>query len=124
MGYVSGTLGAGMVVYAANVNPIAAAVTGTDITVRNMLLGGARSDGQTIALTTSTLPVAPDIIRPAFLLDASLATTAAVGAKPMVDYVDGAIVLAPGSTLTLHGIAAAGSSPRVVFGNIWAELPA
>ena len=43
MSYVSGTLGAGMVEWVANVNPAAAAVTGTAIVPVNALLGGAAS---------------------------------------------------------------------------------
>ena len=122
MGYVSGTLGAGMVVYAGNVNPIAAAVTGTVITVTNQLLGGARADGQGLAFTTSTLPVAPTVIRPAWNLDASLATTAGIGYFPSVDYIDGAICVAPGGALTLNGISAAGATPLVIFGTVWEEV--
>jgi len=121
-GYVSGTLGAGVIVWAANVNPVAAAVTGTAITVNNMLLGGARADGQGLAFTTSTLPVAPVGIRPAFNLDASLATTAGIGLKALVDYVDGAICIAPGGALTLQGIAAAGTTPLVIEGSLWEEV--
>ena len=122
MGYVSGTLGAGVVVWAANVDPSLALPTGTAITVRNMLVAGVRADGQVLAFTTSTIAT-PIGLRPAFLLDASLATTAGVGMRAMVDYVDGAIVLAPGGTVTLQGIAAAGATPLVVFGAIWTEVP-
>ena len=122
MGYISGTLGAGLVVWAVNVDPQLALPTGTAITVRNMLVAGVRADGQVLAFTTSTIGT-PVGLRPAFLLDASLATTAGVGMRSMVDYVDGAIVLAPGGTVTLQGIAAAGATPLVDFGANWAEVP-
>lgn len=122
VGYVSGTLGAGLITWNANVDPQLALPTGTAITIRNMLLAGTRGDGQGLAFTTATI-AAPTIIRPAFMLDASLATTAGIGLGPLVDYVDGVIVVAPGGTVSLHGTAAAGSTPLVIFGCIWIEIP-
>lgn len=121
MGYVSGTLGAGVVTWAANTNLAAAASTGTAIPARNALLGGPSANvGQ--PLTTVTLPVAPTPVRPFCSLGASLASTA-VQPWQVVDDVDGALIVKPGGTLSLHGTAAAGSTPLVVFGIMWAELP-
>lgn len=121
MGYVSGTLGAGFVSWNATVDPQLALPTGTGITEINLLVGGRRSGGQLQALTTATI-VAPVIIRPAWNLDASLATTAGVGAFSVTDHVNGSIVVAPGASVTLHGTSAAGSTPLVVFGTIWEEV--
>lgn len=118
MGYVSGTLGAGVVTWNVNNDNDAAAVTGTAITEVNMKLGGR--DGVGRALTTSTLPVAPTPIRPFCSLGASLASTAAVPST-VKDRVDGLIVVPPGTSVTLHATAAAGTSPLVVFGMTWME---
>lgn len=120
MGYVSGTLGAGVVSYVANIDPTAAAVTGTAITKVNGRLGG--SAGVARAFTTATLPAAPTAVRPAFSLQASLASTA-VAPWTAKDVVDGAIVIPPGCALSLEATAAAGSSPLVVFGMTWYERP-
>ena len=121
MGYVSGTLGAGFVSWNATVNPQLALPTGTGITAVNMLIGGRRNGASLLPLTTSTI-VAPVIIRPAWNLDASLATTAGVGAFAVTDHVNGSIVVAPGASVTLHGTSAAGATPLVVFGSIWEEV--
>lgn len=121
MGYVSGTLGAGVIHYVANTNPQAAAVTGTAITTVNALLGGANGVGK--AFTTATLPAAPTILRPFASLQASLATTA-VQPWQIYDAVDGAIVIPQGCALSLEATAAAGTSPLVVFGATWEEVPA
>src|ERR1043165_1466041 len=55
MGYISGTLGAGVVHILTNNNPTAAAPTGTAITPTNMDLGAA-NNSVAKPLTTSTLP--------------------------------------------------------------------
>lgn len=120
MGYVSGTLGAGVVNWAANTNPAAAATTGTAITPVNALLGGAASVAA--PKTTSTLPTTPTAVRVMGNLQASLASTA-VAPWQLRDDVGGSIIVTPGCTITLHATAAAGSSPLVVFSVLWEELP-
>ena len=118
MGYVSGTLGAGVVNWLYN-GPDTTAATGTAITTRNALLGGSVSSAAR-AYTTSTI-VSPTLLRPAWSLGASLATTVV---QPWVceDKVAGAIVVPPGANLTLHATAAAGTTPLVVFYVLWAEV--
>jgi hypothetical protein len=121
MGYVSGTLGAGVVHYVANVNPAAAATTGTAITGYNCLLaGGYNPNGK--PLTTATLPATPVVLRPYVSLQASLATTA-VPPWQVIEDVDGEFVVSPGCTLSLEATAAAGTSPVVVYGIMWEEIP-
>ncbi len=122
MGYISGTLGAGVVWYLANTNPSAAAVSGTAITVVKNKLSTASPGNAGLAYTTSTLPAAPTILRPAWSLTALLATTA-VQPYLVKDDLDGEFVIAPGCSLTLHSTAAAGTSPLVVFGCSWVEIP-
>lgn len=119
MGYVSGTLGAGVIDYVANIDPSAAATTGTAITKVNAYLGGTASAAR--AFTTATIP-APTVVRPFASLTASLASTA-VAPFQIIDIVDGQIIVSPGCTISLHGTAAAGSTPLVVFGMTWCEEP-
>jgi hypothetical protein len=118
MGYISGTLGAGVVHWLANLNPAAAVTTGTAITAVNCLLGGAAANGR--PLTTATIP-APTILRPFVSLQASLASTAVQPWQVMED-VDSEFVVTPGCTISLHATAAAGTSPVVVFGVTWEEF--
>lgn len=121
LGYVSGTLGAGVIHYVANNNPGAAATTGTAITTVNCLMGGAVSQGR--AFTTSTLPTTPTVMRPFVSLQASLASTAVSPWQVMED-VRGEFIITPGCTLSLEGTTAAGSTPLVVLGLTWEEVPA
>lgn len=120
MGYVSGTFGAGTLYHAVNSNPLAAASTGTAITTKGP---GLVSGGGPLCtpLTTVTLPVAPTVVFPFAVLEASLATTAV---PPWVvdDAVDGAIIIPPGCTWSIEGVTAAGTSPVAVFGVIWEEV--
>jgi len=118
MGYVSGTLGAGVVMYG-SAPQAGAAVTGTAITVSSNLLGSTATNyGR--AFTTATV-VSPVMLRPFCSLGASLASTA-VQPWQTVDEVNGEFVIYPGGCLTLHATAAGGSSPLVVFGASWQEV--
>ena len=120
MGYISGTLGAGTVWHLINNDPTAAAPTGTAIVEIAGRVNGPGGKG--VALTTVTLAVAPKIIRPFCSIGASLATTA-VQPWQVVEDVDGAIIIPPGCTYSLHGTAAAGTAPLVAFGVTWEEIP-
>lgn len=122
MGLISGTIGAGVVNWLANLNPAAAATTGTAVTASNCLLSeGYAAKGR--PLTTATLPVTPTLLRPFCSLTQHVVATTATNNEIIAEEVDGSIILAPGCTLTLHATAAAGSSPLVVFGCMWEELP-
>ena len=123
--YISGTLGAGALVYAVNILKTAAAVTGTAIAVVNLKLGTSPADrgNSGLLFTTATLPATPTLVRPFACLDASLATTAGIGFNRTVDNVDGEIQLLENTALSIQGIAAAGTAPLVVFGLVWAEKP-
>ena len=121
MGYVSGTLGAGVVHYVANTNVVGAAVTGTAITVTAMPIG-SQAKGAGLAFTTATVPATPTVLRPFVSLGASLATTA-VQPWQIIEDVDGEFVIGPGGVLSLHATAAAGTSPLVTYGMTWAEIP-
>ena len=120
-GYLSGTLGAGTVHWVANTDASAAVVTGTAITAVNCLVGsGYAAQGK--PLTTATLPATPTIMRPAFSLGASLATTAAAPWQ-VIDHVNGEIVVPPGMAVSLEGTTAAGTTPLVLYGLVWEEAP-
>lgn len=122
MGYHSGTLGAGYVSICANTNVLAAAVTGTAITAVNALLGsGNTAVGQ--AFDAATLPAAPTVIGAFCSLTALLASTA-VAPYTVYQEVAGSIIVGPGATVSLEADAAAGTSPLVVFGATWEEVPA
>lgn len=118
MGYVSGTLGAGVVSWLVNATRTESVPSGTAITPVNRLLGGAASVAR--AFTTATI-TSPTQVRPFCSLGASLASTA-VGPWQVVDDVDGGIIVPPGCNVSLHATAAAGSSPLVVFAVTWAEV--
>lgn len=118
MGYVSGTLGAGVVNYLYN-GPNTTQATGTPIVIQNARLGGVTSEAA-LAFTTSTI-ISPTLLRPFCNLGASLASTA-VQPWQVVDRVAGGIIVPPGANLTLHATAAAGSTPLVVFYMQWMEL--
>ena len=123
MGYVSGTLGAGVISHCVNTNLSEAVPTGTAITERSAIVGGGGyAAAKGVALTTSTLANAPVPIRPFASLQASLASTA-VAPWQIQDDVDGAILLPEGGSYSPQGTTAAGSSPLVVFGVTWEEIP-
>lgn len=119
MGYVSGTLGAGVVNYLYN-GPNTTLATGTAIVPVCNFLDGTASQSTTKPFTTATI-VSPTLLRPFASLTASLATTA-VAPWRIVDDVNGGIIVPPGANLSLHATAAAGTSPLVIFGMTWAEV--
>lgn len=120
MGYVSGTLGAGAILYVAHTNPAQAAITGTAITPVNCQLGNG-STGAGLAFTTATVPASGALLRTLCNLQASLASTA-VAPWQVTDLVDGEFLIYPGAALGFQGFVAAGASPLVLFSMSWEEL--
>lgn len=119
MGYISGTLGAGSIVYAYALAQVAAPTTGTELTPNCTLLGSPRGVGR--AFTGSTIITTPTLLRPAFTIGAF-----AGGANPPahnIDEADGTISIPPGSIFVVQGIAGAGTSPLVLFSVTWEEVP-
>jgi hypothetical protein len=122
VGFVSGTLGAGSLVYATNNNPVAAAPTGgTGLTAYNQLLGGAQNNAAR-AYTGATVPATPTLLRPMCSVGA-FTTSTAVPPQPMIDDLDGAFAIKPGCSISVQGIAAAGTSPLVIIAMSWVEIP-
>ena len=102
----------------ANINSVAAAVTQTTpITPRNALLGTGTSAVGLVA-SAATLPAAPTLIRSLFGWHWVTAGTPAVqlGTK---DLVDGAIVLSPGTAISIQGVTAAHSAISSIT---WEEI--
>lgn len=117
MGYISGTLGAGVMVHCVNA-PGDTQTSGTAITPYN---SQGLSPAGTLK-TSATLSAAPAVVRPSFSLAPALATTA-MAPWLAKDEVNGEIPLEPGAIWSLQGVAgAAGTTPRVVIGVTWIEV--
>ena len=119
LGYVSGTLGAGTIVYA-YVSPQATIPTGgTELTPVCSRLSASRGVGR--AFQGSTLASTPLILEPVYTIGAMLATTA--WAPVLIqDLVDGSYVVPPATCFVIQGVAAAGSTPLVLLSIIWEEI--
>ena len=120
LGYVSGTLGAGTIVFAVNSTPGQAVPTGgTELTPQCLLLGAAR--GACRVFQGSTLAATPVILRPAFVIGAYAGGADLPGARDT--YVKGSINVAAGTAVSLQGVAAAGTTPLVLLAMEWEEMP-
>ena len=121
MSYLSGTLGIGFVnwIYHTAAVQAGAAVTGTAITV--VRGNGANGVGVGKPLTTATV-VAGVLARLFGNLPPMLASTVLTPWR-LDDNVDGALVIPPGGAASLQATAAAGTSPLVIFGCTWEEVP-
>lgn len=108
---------AATVVYAANVNPVAAAVTQTTpLTVRSAQLGKA-ANSVGLAASAVTLPAAPVVVR---ALGGPVAT-GSISPGYHRDQVNGALVLTEGSALSLSSLTTAVSA---VISMTWKEVDA
>ena len=119
LGYVSGTLGAGSLVFAAVLSQVTVPTTGAELVPVCTDLGMPRGVGR--VFQGSTLVSVPQILYPAFMLGAFVG-----GANPpqdSIDVVDGSIIVEPGTALCLQGVAGAGTTPLVLLGMKWAEIP-
>lgn len=121
MGYISGTLGAGVVEYITHVRSETAYSGTASIEPINALTFARGAYAR--LLTSATVPASGLPIRTLCSLQASLATTA-VAPWQVVDRVEGEIVVSEGRGLSLQATAAGGSTPLVVFEILWAEIPA
>ena len=125
IGRVSGTIGAGYIAWMFDPKqPGAAPPTGTAIIPRNALLSGAQAQtGQGQPLTTATLANAPTQIRVAANTSQEVVgTTAADPFGNLLDPVEGQLIVPPGHALSLQGVAAAGTTPLVVFSVLYEEI--
>ena len=119
LGYLSGTLGLGVMYFTTHAGVAVANPTGAAIVIRQNLLGSAAA-GKAIALTTATV-VTQIAIRPFTSFGPFLASTVFT---PVIckDPVNGEITLAPGYGCNLHSVAGAGSTPLVLIGMSWEEI--
>ncbi len=119
LGYLSGTLGAGTIVLAfAQQNT--APTGGSSLTAQNNYLGGRSGAGK--AFQGSTISAAATMLRPVFTLGAALATTPTFPVNCREE-LQGEFAVPPGQLLCLQGIAAAGTTPLLLFGLTWEEVP-
>lgn len=106
---------AATVVLAANVNPVAAAVTQTTpLTVRSANLG-LSGTGVGLAASAVTLPAAPVVVRG---LGGPVAT-GSVSQPQLVDDLDGGLAIAPGCAVSLNSLTTAISG---VWSMVWEEV--
>lgn len=120
VGYVSGTLGAGNIAIGQITAQNTVPTTGTEITPVCSLIGFPRGVGR--AFSGSTFASAPTILRPVFNMGAFVGTTA-VAPQDCDILIDGSIVVTPGSAVALQGIAGAGTTPLVILGITYEEIP-
>jgi len=124
MSYVSGTLGAGQLVWAYQEGDIP---DGTALDIVNALTGATLSPAATYAASmvraySPASLVTPTLLRTFCRLGASLATTE-VGPWQAVDEVGGGIIVPPGTSIVLTGVAAAGTSPLIQLSMAWTVRP-
>lgn len=120
VGYVSGTLGAGNIAVGQVTAQVTVPTGGTEITPSCSLIGFPRGVGR--AFTGSTLASAPTIVRPVFNLGAFTAATA-LAPQDCDVLIDGSIIVPPGAAICLQGIATAGTTPLVILGVTYEEIP-
>jgi hypothetical protein len=121
--YVSGTLGAGAFWHGVYQSLAAAPVVGGGSVNTPVCLGGF-SAGITVAksFTTPTSPATAVGVWPIGSSFAELATTAN-GLQPLIEDVDGAIVLSPSDSYAVIYVGAAGTSPVICAGIVFEDLP-
>ncbi len=121
--YVSGTVGAGVLLYTTNSGVAAIAPTaGTAITSRSALISGGNTAPKGICQTLSTSVPSMVTLRPFATLLAYAG--AAIGAAfPLKDQLNGEFVIPPGFFFGIHGITALGTSPVMGFSFTWEEVP-
>ncbi len=122
MGYISGTIAVGPTALFANTNPAAAVTTAAaTLPMTNCLLsGGYSAKGK--AFTTATLPATPTLMASLYNLTPIAAATALCPYR-LVHDLDGLIVIMPGCAVSIESVCGAGSSPLVVYGMTWEEIP-
>lgn len=120
--YVSGTIGLGVLCYAAVEGAQAGAPTGgTVLTPRSTKLTG--SSGQGKAFQGATLAATPTLLLPFGTVEPFVATDHLAPVQIVADELAGEIVVPPGSVLVLQEVGAAGSTPLFMFGLTWQEVP-
>lgn len=122
MSYLSGTLGIGFVNWIMHTAAVqaGAAVTGTAISV--VRANGQNGVGVGKPLTTAT--VVAGVLTRLFANLPPMLATSVLAPWRLDDDVDGALVVPPGAAVSLQATAAAGTTPLVIYGCTWEEVPA
>lgn len=121
LGYVSGTLGAGTIVYAYVTGQTAVPTGGTELQPNNGLVSPIAGAGR--LFQGSTVSATPTILYGTGWSLTALAAASAVTPALLQDEPSGLLCVPPATALVLQGIAAAGTSPLVIFGLAWEEIP-
>lgn len=121
MGYVSGTLGKGTLVLGANPSTTQAAPTGGTLLAQVGTYFGY-TGSVALCYQGATLAAVPTLVEPLFI------TGAFVGAADTALQLERRWenlrkVLAPGTSISLQGIMAAGAAPLVILALWWEETP-
>ena len=119
VGYVSGTLGAGMLVHSRNASQVAAPTGGTALVPVCGNLNGVVGTAQ--AFTGSTISATSTLVRPSMSMGAALASSVDFPSVVM-DEVDGGIAIPAGVAWCYQGIAAAGTSPLLSLAVVYEEI--
>lgn len=119
LAYLSGTLGAGALFYCQNAIGTVAPTGGT--ACPTLASNGGAAAGVGVALSGSTLPVAPKVIGTMGSLTAMLASTA-VQPYALKDEIKGLIIVQPGGIFSIQAVAVAGTVPLVILGLAWEEV--
>lgn len=119
IGYLSGTLGAGFMAHTQNSSQLTDPSSGTAIVPVCSLLNG--TGGTAKPHTSSTISATSTLIRPSLNLNA-IAGAGDAGPSLGVDMVDDEIIVPAGVAYCLQGIAAAGTSPKIVIGVVYEEI--
>lgn len=120
MGLISGTLGAGTVHICAH--PTSDAVpTGTAITPKNRLIGSANASVATALTTATVTTTAAKQIDIFCSLNEGVIATTAINNEVIEKDMDGGLIIGPGTGISIHATAAAGTSPLVVYNVNWEE---
>lgn len=113
--FTSAPAGVASLVLAANVNPVATAVTQTTpLTVRKANLG-VTDTGAGLAASAVTLPAAPVVVR---ALGGPVAASS-ISQPQIVDDVNGAICVAPGCAVSINSLTTAVSG---IWSIVWEEV--
>jgi hypothetical protein len=110
--------GISSLVWAANTNPLAVAVTQTTpLTTRCAILGNS-SASTGLAASAVTLPAAPVVVRS---VGGGPVATGSVTSTPIIDNINGALVLQPGTAISLSALTTAISA---ICSVTWREVNA
>jgi len=126
-GYVSGTLGTGVLWYVQGINPAALPAETTAAFRSSALMSGATAPNNDVAKTYSgvSLTNTPVAVRPsAFSLNPYAGGASPLTLNPPLwEEIGGDLIIQPGGWFGIEGIAGAGTTPLVVLGVTYEVVP-